>query len=153
MTLILPRLDHDSELYLPMLAKKVEMVKFAVILLSLLLQSCSTYSSKQGTNKDDYFSVASSCFRSSERKVYVKVPTAGTMTVIEVPVGNDANVFGSCMEHSGHPVTQANPEDYLNVSRACMQEARDSSSPNDTYAKCVRHGKITVETMPPDVSK
>jgi len=126
------------------------MFKFAVILLSLLLQSCSDYLSKQDTG---YFSDASSCFRSSERKESVKVPTAGTMTVIEVPTGNDANVFGQCMEQAGHPVTKPDPEGYLNVSRACLQQARDSSNPDDAYAKCVRHGKITVEPIIPERSK
>jgi len=125
------------------------MFKFAVILLSLLLQSCADFPYRHDMEDSGYFSDASNCYRSSERKVYVKVPTAGTMTVIEVPIGNDANVFGLCMEHAGHPVPKANPDDYLNVSRACMQAARDSSNPDDAYVKCVRYGKIIVETITP----
>jgi hypothetical protein len=123
------------------------MNKFAVILLLTLLQSCSSHLSGQNMPDTGYFSDASDCYRSSERKVYVKVPTAGAMTVIDVPIGNDANMFSLCMEHAGHPPTHANPEDYLSVSRACSQHARDSSSPDEAYAKCIRHGKITVDII------
>ena len=129
------------------------MFKLAVILLSLLLQSCSNYPSRRDADATGYFSDAASCFRYSERKVYVKVPTALTMTVIEVPIGNDANIFGLCMEHAGHAVPKADPDDYLNVSRACMQETRNSSKPDDAYAKCVRYGKIIVETITTDKPK
>ena len=125
----------------------------AIILLSLLLQGCSNYPSRYDSDDTSYFSDASNCYRSSERKVQVKVPTALTMTVIEVPTGNDANVFGQCMEHAGHPVPKADPDDYLNVSRACMQRAHDSSNFDDAYAKCVRYGKIIVETIAPDKPK
>jgi hypothetical protein len=123
------------------------MSTFAVIFLAILLQSCSTTLSRQDKPDSGYFSDASDCYRSSERKVYVKVPTAGTMTVVDVPIGNDATLFSLCIEHAGHPATHADPEDYLNVSRACSQHARDSSYPDEAYAKCIRHGKITVETI------
>ena len=129
------------------------MFKFAVILLSLLLQSCADFPYRNDTEDTGYFSDASNCYRSSERKVLVKVPTATTMTVVEVPIGNDANIFGLCMEHAGHAVTKADPDDYLNVSRACMQETRNSSKPDDAYAKCVRYGKIIVETITTDKPK
>jgi hypothetical protein len=72
------------------------------------------------------------------------------MTVIDVPIGNDANTFSLCMEHAGHTPTHANPDDYLSVSRACSQHARDSSTPDEDYAKCIRHGKIIVETIIPE---
>jgi hypothetical protein len=133
--------------------KEAKMFKFTVMLLSLLLQSCSGYFSRQGQDDAGYFSDASSCFQSSMHKESVKVPTAGTMTIIDVPVGSDANAFGLCMEQAGHPHTPANPDDYLQVSRTCLQQARESLTPDDTYARCVRHGKITVETIRPEPSK
>lgn len=129
------------------------MIKFAALILILLLQSCAANTSNQGLNESGYFLDASNCYRSSERKVSVNVPTGRSMTVIDVPIDNDSNVFGLCMKQLGHPPTQANSEDYLNVSRACFQEARDSSSPNDTYAKCVQHGKISAEIILPEQSK
>ncbi|MDP2901604.1 MAG: hypothetical protein Q8N96_00625 [Methylovulum sp.] len=129
------------------------MFKSAVIFLSLLLQSCSDSLPKHELDDTNYFSDASGCFQSSVRKESVKIPTAGTMTVIEVPLGNDANGFGLCMEQAGHPVTQADPDDYLTASRACFQQAHDSLTPDEAYARCVRHGKISVETIVPDKSK
>ncbi|NOT13213.1 MAG: hypothetical protein HOP23_15490 [Methylococcaceae bacterium] len=127
------------------------MSRFAVILLSILLQSCSDYLAKQNTPDTGYFSDASDCIRSSERKIYVKVPTAGTMTVVEVPSGNDATVFSLCMEHAGHPPTHTDSDNYLNVSRA-SQQVRNSSNTDEAYAKCVRHSKITIEAMIPEKS-
>lgn len=129
------------------------MSKFAIILLTVLLQSCSGYLVSHASDDTRYFSDALNCFQSAERKESVKVPTGSTLSVIEVPVGINPSVFGSCMEQAGHPVPQVNPDDYLNVSRACMQQARGSSNPDEVYAGCVRHGKITVETMIPDRSK
>lgn len=129
------------------------MFKLAVILLSLPLSGCSDYLSRHDTDDTGYFADASTCFQSSMRKESVKVPTARTMTVIEVPVGNNANDFGLCMEQAGHPITQANPDAYLDVARTCLQQARGSSNPDEAYAACVRHGKITVEAIMPDKSK
>ena len=125
------------------------MSKSTLLLIAMLMQSCSGY--LLGKDKSDmgYFSDASDCYRSSERNVSVKVPAAGTMTVIDVPIGNDANMFSLCMEHAGHPPTHANPEDYLILSRACSQHARDSSKADKTYATCIQNGKITVETLAP----
>ncbi|MEQ1620912.1 MAG: hypothetical protein ABL919_05865 [Methylococcales bacterium] len=129
------------------------MIKFAALIIFLLMQSCAANNSYFGLHEGGYFLDASSCYRSSERKVSVKVPSGLSMTVVDVAIGNDSNVFGLCMKQLGHPPTQANPEDYLNVSRACFQEARDSSSPDETYANCVQHGRISAEIIPPEHSK
>ncbi|MDO9103493.1 MAG: hypothetical protein Q7U57_00890 [Methylovulum sp.] len=129
------------------------MFKITVVLISLGLQSCAAYFYKAADDNAGYFADATGCFQSSVRKESVKVPTAGTMTVIDLPIGNDANIFGLCMEQAGHPAPQANPNDYLDVARYCLQQARSSSEPDDTYARCVRLGKITVETIPAGRSK
>jgi hypothetical protein len=130
------------------------MFKFAVISLFILLASCSDILPRQNSDDAGYFSDSSDCFRSSVRKVPIKVPTALTMTVIEVPIGHDADLFGQCMEYAGHPpAAKVNADEYLNVSRACMKEAAASETPDTAYAKCVRRGKITVETISPDRSK
>ncbi len=128
--------------------KETNMLKFAVILFSFLLQSCADSLTKQGSTDTGYFADASDCFRASTIKENVKVPTAGTMTVIDIPIDNDAAAFRLCMEQSGHVTASVKASDYLAVSRTCLQQARDSASPDAAYASCVKGGKITVETIP-----
>lgn len=125
------------------------MFKRGIVLLSLcLLEACSGWLSYPSENADTgYFSDASDCLRSSLRREQIKVPTGNTMSVIEVVIGNDAAAFGHCMENAGHPAKKADLTEYLKLSSDCLQEARSSSTPDDTYGKCVRRGKITVETI------
>ncbi|PPD47203.1 MAG: hypothetical protein CTY16_07815 [Methylobacter sp.] len=125
------------------------MFKFTVILSALLLQSCSGYLSKQEGDDAGYFSDASDCLRSSARKESIKVPTGRSMTVVDVPIGSDAGFFGQCMEQAGHSAAQVEADEYLKISHACMKEASGSATPDATYAKCVRRGNITVETISP----
>ncbi|MDD2722724.1 MAG: hypothetical protein PHH59_01705 [Methylovulum sp.] len=129
------------------------MFKLAVILFPLLLLGCSGNVTKQDSDDIGYFSDSSDCFRSSVRKEQIKVPTAKTNTIIEIPIGNDADLFSQCMEYAGHPAVKVNADEYLNVSRACMKEAAASETPDAAYAKCVRRTGITVETIPPGKSK
>ena len=126
----------------------------------LLLQSCSNHPSKPDNPDTRFFSDASDCFNESTRKEYVKVPVSAqnviiSNTVVEVPLGNDAGAFRLCMKYKGHltPSPQVNTTDYLNVSKACMQEASASSTPNETYANCVKHWQLTIESITPDGSK
>lgn len=134
------------------------MLRFALIFLPFLLFSCSGELTKRNNPEQRYVSDATNCYQAVERKQQLKVPIAGakgvilSVTTIEIPLGSDASAFRLCMKHKGHPVSvsKANPDDYLNVSRACMKEARDSLSPNESYANCVQRSKITVETIAPD---
>lgn len=121
-----------------------------ILLMLLMLQGCANSFSSLATDNSAYFSDALTCYQSSVRKEQIKVPTAGTMSVMEVPVANDPNVFGNCMADKGHTVEKANPDAYLKVSRKCLQAARNATNPDDAYADCVRHGGITVETLPQD---
>lgn len=134
------------------------MFRFSLIFLSFLVFSCSGELTKRNNPEQRYVSDATDCYQTTERKQQLKVPITGakgiilSVTTLEIPLGNDAGAFRLCMKHKGHPVSvsKANPDEYLNVSRNCMQEARDSLSPNETYANCVQRSKITVETIAPD---
>ncbi|MDD5275943.1 MAG: hypothetical protein PHR16_07665 [Methylovulum sp.] len=118
-----------------------------MLLISLMVQGCSDYFSKSGTDSK-YFSDASTCYQSSVRKEQLKVPTAGTMSIIEIPTGNDAGAFSNCMAYKGHPIEKADPEAYLNASRECLQATGNATDPGNAYADCIKHGNITVETLP-----
>jgi hypothetical protein len=122
------------------------MPKFIAMLLSLLvLPSCSDYVVKQDAN---HFADASSCLQASKRKENQKVPTEMTMTIVEIPLGNDANAYTECMLQKGHAPPPVKPDDYLNASRACMSLSRNALKPIEAYAKCIRHGKVSAETIP-----
>lgn len=106
------------------------------------------YASEQHSDVIGYFSDSSGCFRTSVRKVPLKAPTDKTMTVVEVPIGHDAELFSLCMEYAGHlPNAGVNAEEYLNISRACLEVAVASEIPDATYATCVRHANISVNTI------
>jgi hypothetical protein len=120
------------------------------LLIVLMLQGCANYLAKSDPDNTEYFSDASTCYQSSTRKEQIKVPTAGTMTVIQIPTGNDPGAFANCMEYKGHAVEKTNPDAYLTVSRDCMQAARHATNPDNAYADCIKHGKISVETLPKD---
>lgn len=117
------------------------MPKFFILLLSLLiLPSCATDIGKQNAG---HFADATTCFQTTARNEKVKVPTAPTITVVDVPLGNDAGAFGLCMGKKGHPVPQANVEVYLNLSRACLSEARHAANANEAYANCIDRNNIS----------
>jgi hypothetical protein len=121
------------------------------VILLVFLQSCSINTNNLAHTDNSYFNDSSDCFRSSERKVALNVPTAGTMSIIEVPIGNEATLYGLCMEHAGHHrATQTDPEAFFRVSRACSQLVRPSSSTDVDFAKCVRRGNISVESIRSD---
>ncbi len=122
-----------------------------VVLVSCMVSvGCSANLTKTENPSNGYFSDATDCFHSSEQKQYVNVPIAGGITVIEVPLSVNEGTFRLCMQHKGHPVTdtQATADDYLNQSKACLEKARASSNPNQTYSDCANLGKITVESLP-----
>ena len=137
------------------------MFKLTSLFLFLLLQSCSNQPSKPENPDTRYFSDATDCFQTSDRKLKIPIPFStreGVMLSsmdLEIPLAGDAGAFRQCMEYKGHPhmVGKINVNDYLSVSRACMDKARDSSTPNETYASCVQHGQITVEPIAPGRQK
>jgi hypothetical protein len=127
-----------------------------VVLVSCIVSlGCSANLAKTESPHNSYFSDAADCYHSSELKQKINIPisardTIVSTTVIEVPLTTDAGAFRLCMQHKGHPVTdtQATADDYLNQSRACLEQARASSNPNQTYSECANLGKITVESLP-----
>ncbi len=112
------------------------MLKHLIFLTIILQSGCSAPLSKPESDSG-YFADATSCFQSSGRKEYIKVPTAGTMTLVEVPIDTDAGNFSLCMRQAGHLATQAEPNAYLELSRSCLQQARGSSKPDAAYFGCI----------------
>ncbi|MBK8815149.1 MAG: hypothetical protein IPN42_06385 [Methylococcaceae bacterium] len=97
-----------------------------------------------------YFSDATDCFRSTQLIQKQNIPVGSQITPIEIPLGSDAGAFRLCMKYKGHPFNSASAEadSYLNVSKNCLQEAQSSSTPDATYAACVKRGTIKVEFIP-----
>ena len=140
------------------------MLKYTLILLFFLLQACAGSFPKHGSEDEEYFSDASDCYRTSERKQTITIPVTGQQSnalgsvqsnasagiEVVIPMGMDAKGFSFCMEQQGHPPAKVDANEYLNVSRSCMEEARHSPTPNEAYTQCVRHGKITIEPLKPD---
>jgi hypothetical protein len=82
------------------------------------------------------------------RKAAFNVPTAGSVSVVEIPVGYDANTFIVCMEHAGRPVSpRADVTDYLTVSTDCLHQARESEHPDQNYASCIKRSRLKVEVI------
>lgn len=127
-----------------------------VVLVScVVLVGCSASLTKTEKSHNSYFSDATDCYHSSELKQKINIPIAAgdtvvSTTIVEVPLTTDAGAFRLCMQHKGHPVTdnQATADDYLNQSKACLEQALASSNPNQTYSDCANLGKITVESLP-----
>lgn len=131
------------------------MFKLSIFFSCFLALGCTSQMHKTDNPDARYFSDATDCFHSSEQKQSVNIPTTPSVTVIDIPLASDAGAFRLCMEHKGHPVipAKANADDYLNVSRACLLEARSSSAPNESYATCVNRGRIIVEQFDGDATK
>ena len=110
------------------------MLKRLIFVFVIIQSACLTSSPERHSG---YFADATSCLQSALRKEYVKVPTAETMTVIEVPIDTDASNFSFCMRQAGHLVNDKQPDDYLEQSRYCLQQARSSSKPDEVYFACV----------------
>ncbi len=81
------------------------------------------------------------------RKESFNVPTAGSVSSIEIPVGTDAGKFTVCMEHARRPVSRVDASEYLKVSSACLQEARGMEQPDDGYAQCIKRSRLEVEII------
>lgn len=129
------------------------MLKPAAILPFLLvLPACSGHSVKQADNIENvgYFADATDCLNLSKRSEPVKVPTGGTMTIIDIPIAYDANYFSACMKYADHP-SPSSPTDfasYLKVANDCLQTARSSANPDKAYEECVQNSNIEVEILP-----
>jgi len=123
------------------------MLKFCLILLGSVLLGRSGAPTKTESEDAGYFAAASDCFRSSELTESIKVPTGNSMTIIEIPMGDNADNFRLCMQQSGYPSPKA-LADYLDSSRTCLHQARHSSNPDTAYAKCMQHSPQDVKTNP-----
>jgi hypothetical protein len=133
------------------------MIKFSVFSLCIILLSGCTYNELVKKNSHDinrgYFSDASECSQSAMRKEELLVPTGvrgmeSGGSVIEIPIGYDANTFIVCMEHAGRPVSQrVDVTEYLKVSTDCLHEARESEHPDKSYASCIKQSRLKVEVL------
>jgi uncharacterized protein YceK len=128
------------------------MINFPVVLLltALLSSGCasnvSVTQNNQGSNRG-YFSDASKCSQATMNKQRFNVPTSGTQTVVEIPVGYDANAYVDCMKHTGWPVPSADPTEYLNVSTACLKKAQGTENLDESYANCIKRSRFNVEVI------
>jgi hypothetical protein len=128
------------------------MIKCSAISLCIILLSGCTSNELVKQNSPDinrgYFSDASECSQSAMRKTAFNVPTAGSVSVVEIPVGYDANTFIVCMEHAGRPTSsRVDVTDYLKVSTDCLHEARESEHPDESYASCIKRSQLKVEVI------
>ena len=127
------------------------MINFPVVLLCItLLSGCTSNELVKQNNPDTnrgYFSDASKCSQSAMNKQRLNVPTAGTQTVIEIPIGYDANTYVDCMKHTGWPVPRADPTEYLDVSTACLKKAQGTENPDKSYADCIKRSRLDVEVV------
>ena len=127
------------------------MIKFSALLLCITLLLACTNNEWVKKNIQDtnhgYFSDASECGQTAIRKEKLLVPTAGSLSVVEIPIYYDANVFIVCMEHAGRPVSRVDLTEYLNVSTACLQKARGTENPDESYADCIKRSRLDVEII------
>jgi hypothetical protein len=129
------------------------MIKYSAFFLCIILLSGCTNNDLVKQNSHDinrgYFSDASECSQTAMRKEAYNVPTAGSVSVVEIPVGYDAGKFIVCMEHAGRPVSsRVDVTDYLNVSTDCLNEARKSEHPDQNYASCIKRSRLNIEVIP-----
>ena len=94
-----------------------------------------------------YFADAIKCSQSSMRKESINVPTAGSVSVVEVPMGYDSGKFTVCMQYAKRPVSRGDTGEYLKVSSACLQEARGSDHPDNHYADCIKRSRLEMEII------
>lgn len=94
-----------------------------------------------------YFADALNCRQSALRTEAIKVPTAHSMSIIEVPTTYDAGKFVVCMEYAGRPVSRVDLSDYLTISSVCLNEARNMANPDDAYADCIQRSRLNVEII------
>ncbi len=127
------------------------MINFPVLLLCTILLSGCTNSELVNKNSQDtnrsYFSDALACNQSTMQKTKINVPTAGTQTVIEFPIGHDADTFVDCMKHEGRPIPRADPTEYLNLSTTCLQKAQGTENMDENYAACVKRSRLNVQVI------
>jgi hypothetical protein len=81
------------------------------------------------------------------RKESIRLPTAGSVSNVDIPIGYDANIFIVCMGHAGRPVSRVDVTDYLKVSTACLQNARALENSDEGYADCIKRSRLSVEII------
>ncbi|OQW67947.1 MAG: hypothetical protein BVN35_20130 [Proteobacteria bacterium ST_bin11] len=111
-------------------------------LLVFFITACANSESITDSNRG--YADASECSESAMHKERIKVPTANSVSVIEIPITYVAGKFILCMKYAERPVSRVDATEYLNVSNACLHEARDAENPDESYAACVR---LNVEVM------
>ncbi len=121
----------------------------ALLLCSGFLAGCGNELLTHDNQSDNkgYFADATQCSQSAMRKESLNVPTAGSVSVIEVPMGYDAGKFIVCMEYAKRPVSRGDAGEYLKVSTACLQEARGSEHPDNRYADCIKRSRLDIEII------
>lgn len=116
------------------------------ILLVCLLVGCNqALVTQESPEHKGYFADAFRCNQSSMRKESVNVPTAGSMSVVEVPMGYDAGKFTVCMQYAKRPVSRADASEYLKVSSNCLQVARGSDNPDQSYSDCLKNSRLNLQ--------
>ncbi len=129
------------------------MSKYLIVLLSCgLFTGCnkelvSTNTSTSQINRG-YFSDASDCRQTSARTEKLNIPTAGSMSVVEVPTGYDAGKFTVCMDYKKRPVARADATEYLNASITCLHQAQAAEHADDSYADCIKRSQLQLEYIP-----
>lgn len=125
---------------------KSPLLALCITMLSACTNSDSIKQDSSDTHRG-YFADASNCSQSAIRKEEINVPTAGSVSVVEVPTGYDAGKFIACMEYAGRPVSRVDLTEYINVSNTCLYEAKESKNPDADYADCIRRSRLNVEII------
>jgi hypothetical protein len=128
-----------------------------------VLSACASAPAKQ--DADSYFADATRCNALAQRKQQVRVPVGTTQTVggtqlgatsqtiVEVPLPADSAAFSACMVSAGHPPPRVDPEPYVKVARACLDETRSAAARDAAYRACIERRGIAVEVLPDEGKK
>lgn len=126
------------------------MDKYLALLLYLsLVIGCSTELQRydgQDNNKG-YFKDATECSHLAMRKELINVPTAGSISVVEVPTGYDEGKFIVCMAYAKRPVARDHATEFLKISTNCLHKASGSEQPDNSYADCMQRSRLSVEII------
>ncbi len=125
-------------------------VGFLLFLCLLPLFSACSFTGDNRNNVEyaGYFSDASNCHQAAVHKDQVKVRTGQAMTVIDIPLGHNAGAFSQCMMHAGHAPPKVSPEQYLQMSAHCLDEARGADNPDAAFGYCIKAGALEIEVVP-----
>ncbi len=125
------------------------MTKTIPFLLGLsLITACATTHKEPGAAEfEGYFTDAANCYQTSIHREQVKVQTGKTMTVVDIPISHNAGAFSNCMIRAGHTTPKVSPQEYLEMSSRCLNEARGTANPDEVYGLCIRAGALGVEII------